>query len=374
MRLVSRRARLYRTIRTAHLERARELAPAAIVYHSRRYDFQEDLAVGLEIVQASPWGAARLLRRSNLEVLEISEPLWTESLPSSALAVFAVRFLRGARRPRIVTYAIGNQPPFSTPAPTLKRRVRWAVERVLARYVWKRVDAVAFGTDGAREVYRALLPAHPGMREALIPALPARSELPELDRAQHVIFLGAFVERKGLPLLLEAWPKVLEQRPAATLTLVGKGTLVDAARRTADADASIELVEDPPRTRIREILSRSLVLVLASQPSPTWREQVGLPIVEGLEQGCAIVTTTETGLAPWLAEHAHAVIPGDADAGVLARAIVGQIDAGDRSRAILASLPVRDGRLAADEWMFGDATVLLEDDAVGSRKVAEDHG
>lgn len=352
--LVSRRARLYESVRTAHLERAHELAPAAIVYRVKRYDFDEELAKGLELVQASPLQAALLLRRSKLDVLEINEPLMASSLPASALAVFAVRFL-ARHRPQIVTYAIGNADPFTAPAPSIKRRVRWAIERVLARYVWSQTDAIAYGTEGARDVYRAELAPRRGMRETLIPALPVSAGPAASDRAQHVVFLGAFVPRKGVPLLLEAWPLVVAERPDATLTLVGKGTLIDDVRRFAGETPSVGLIEDPPRDRIRETLAASLVLVLPSQPSPTWREQVGLPIVEGLEQGTAIVTTTETGLAPWLEEHGHGVVAGDADAAALARAIIGQIDAGDRSAEILASLPPQDGRLAADAWLFGDA-------------------
>lgn len=355
MRLQSRRARLYESVRTAHLERAHELVPAAIVYRVRRYDFDERLAAGLEIVHAGPFRAAHLLRRSRLDSLEINEPLMASSLPASALAIFATRFARGRRRPRIVTYVIGNADPFDAADPSLKRRARWIVEKCLARYVWKRTDAVAYGTAGARDVYRARLPRQSGMAETLIPALPAKTDVPHVDRASRVIFLGAFVHRKGVPLLMQAWPLVIAERPHATLTLIGKGTLIDDVRRFTGDNVSVDLVEDPPRGQIRSYLTRSLVLVLPSQPSPTWREQVGLPIVEALEQGCGVVTTTETGLAPWLAEHGHSVIPGDADDAILARAIIEQIDAGDRSAEILASLPPLDGRLAADAWLFGDA-------------------
>lgn len=354
MRLESRRARLYESVRTAHLERAHELVPAAIVYRVRRYDFDESVAKGLEVVHAKPIRAALLLRRSRLESLEINEPLMTSSLPASALAVFATRFARGANRPRIVTYVIGNADPFDAPNPSIKRRVRWAIEKRLARYVWKRTDAVAYGTAGARSVYRAALPRRSGMAETLIPALPARTEISRVDRAGRVVFLGAFVPRKGVLLLLEAWPLVFAQRPNATLNLVGKGALIDEVRRFTNDHTSVSLVEDPPREQIRSLLLQSLVLVLPSQPSRTWREQVGLPIVEGLEQGCAIVTTTESGLAPWLSEHGHGVVPGDADAQMLALAIIAQLDGGDRSADILSSLPRQDGRLAADAWMFGD--------------------
>jgi glycosyltransferase involved in cell wall biosynthesis len=255
-----------------------------------------------------------------------------------------------------VTYAIGNVDPFSGLPQSLKRRVKRRLQTMLARYVWKRLSAVAYGTDVARDVYHSVLPPRPGLDEALIPALPARAELAfDGTRDESVVFLGAFVARKGLPLVMEAWRRVVAERPGAALTLVGKGALLDDVRRFAAEEPTVRLVVDPPRHEIREILVHSRVLVLPSQPSPTWREQVGLPIVEGLEQGCAIVTTTETGLAPWLHEHGHAVVAGNADAEVLARAIIGQIDAGDRAASIVASLPPVDGRLAADAWMFGDA-------------------
>ncbi len=351
--LRSRRARLYESIRTAHLERAHELSPAAIVYRVRRYDFDDALAEGLELVQASPLEAAKLLRRSRLEALEINEPLMTSSLPASALAVFAATFAR-RRRPSIVTYAIGNADPFVAPAPSWKRRLRWRLQRLLLGYVWRRTDAIAYGTQGARDVYEQLLPSRPEMRSTLIPALPVSAAPATADRRERVTFLGAFVPRKGVALLLEAWPLVTAQRPHASLSLVGKGSLIEDVRAFAAAHDRVDVVEDPPRARIRDILETSLVLVLPSQPSPTWREQVGLPIVEALERGCSIVTTTETGLAPWLTEHGHGVIAGDADASALAAAIIGQIDAGDRSAEISASLPLQDGRLAADNWLFGD--------------------
>jgi glycosyltransferase involved in cell wall biosynthesis len=91
--------------------------------------------------------------------------------------------------------------------------------------------------------------------------------------------------------------------------------------------------------------------VLPSQPSATWREQVGLPIVEGLSYGCTIVTTTETGLAGWLSEHGHRVVAADADDGELAAAVAAALL--NPVEDVVASLPDHDGRLAADAWMFG---------------------
>jgi glycosyltransferase involved in cell wall biosynthesis len=293
-----------------------------------------------------------MLRRSDLDALEVNEPLMRSSIAATALAVFAVRALR-RRPPRIVTYAIENADPFGTAGASWKRRLRVRFERRLSVYIWKRLDAVAFGTDGARALYRELLPARPRRRATLIPALPARpDDLSSAPRGETVVFLGAFVPRKGLPLLLDAWPLVIAARPDARLHLIGKGSLEESAHAAAAAHASIDVVIDPPRAEIRRTLRSSRVLALPSQPSPAWREQVGLPIVEGLEAGCAIVTTDETGIAPWLAAHGHGVVAGTATAPQLARAIIEQLASGDRAEEIAASLPVEDGRLGADEWMF----------------------
>jgi glycosyltransferase involved in cell wall biosynthesis len=96
---------------------------------------------------------------------------------------------------------------------------------------------------------------------------------------------------------------------------------------------------------------------LASQPTAGWREQVGLPIVEGLAHGCRVVTTDQTGLAGWLREHAdrgHRVVPAGGSGADLAAAVLAALTTptGDGPGSVLADLPVRDGRLAADDWLF----------------------
>ena len=71
--------------------------------------------------------------------------------------------------------------------------------------------------------------------------------------------------------------------------------------------------------------------------------------MEGLSYGCTIVTTTETGLAGWLTEHQHRVLPADADEAQLAAAIT---DALRRPVTEHDPLPAQDGRLTTSAWMF----------------------
>lgn len=351
--------RLYESLRTAHLERARDLAPASIVYRVTRYDFDARLADGLDLVQAGPVAAAWGIARSRVRTLEVNEPLMTSSLPATALVLgaLAVRRLLTRRRVTVVSYLIGNADPFAAAtAPRLRTRLRRRAERVLAAVVWRRLDRVVSGTDSARETYERLLGPVPDRTwSATVPALPTRH--PEARgggvRPPAVVFVGAFAERKGLSVLLAAWPLVRAERPDARLALLGKGPLEADAHALAARDASVAVEVDPERTRIHDVLDDSRVLVLWSQPSPTWREQVGLPLVEGLSHGCTAVTTAETGLADWLTEHGHVVSRDDpASPEVLARAIVAGLDAGRTADSVLADLPDRDGRLVADDRLF----------------------
>lgn len=360
------RARLYETVRTAHLERAHLLEPAAIVYRWRRYDFDQAAAPGLQLIQASAVRAAALLVRSRVRILEINEPLQVSSMPATALALAALTASRIAGRPRttVVTYAIENADPGAVRLPRRRSRVRRVLELALARRVWARVDRIAFGTDAARETYARALPPHRRPLAAeLVPALPA--PLPDAARATKepgtVVYLGALVDRKGFPLVVEAWASVRAARPAARLVILGTGRHEELARTLAAEDPSVTFVRDPTRDVIRDTLLRSKVLTLPSQPQDDWREQVGLPIVEGLAAGCVIVTTTETGVAGWLSVHGHITLAAPTRPQELADALVSALDDPRSASDVVAALPAADGRLAADRLLFGPPSQLRAD-------------
>jgi glycosyltransferase involved in cell wall biosynthesis len=353
------RARLYQTLRTAHLERAHQLLPATILFQGRRYDFDEAAASGLDLVQTGPLGIGRYVFGSKISELEINEPLMRYSIRTSALALVALRArdLLRRRRTLVVTYAIENLDPFRTPASSLRGRLRAASDRALTRFVWRRVDRIAYGTGAARVLYESILPPHRRpLDSASIPALPAPCAAEDVDRMPHrVVYLGALTARKGFPLVMEAWDRVLERRPDATLLIMGKGALEQAAIDWAAPRSSVTVLIDPERREIHRQLASTQVLTLPSQPAPAWREQVGLPIVEGLSHGASIVTTTETGIADWLAANGHAAIRADAGAAELADAIIGLLEHPVPEAEVIASLPPRDGRLAADDWLFRTA-------------------
>lgn len=359
-----RRVRVYQSLRSAHLERAHQLVAASIIYGARRYDFDDSLAGGLDLIQARGARMVGVLMRSRIDELEINEPLQRPGLGRTAAAVATVRI--GAvlcRRPvTILTYAIENRDPFGGAGRlSLKHKARLRVDCFLSRYVSRHVDRIAYGTDSSRDLYESALRVELRHAEAVtIAALPApcNCELGKSRTNDAVLFLGALEPRKGFPELLAAWSRVVELRPSAKLFIIGKGSLELTARKMAADNSSISLVVDPPRAHIHRALRESALVILLSQPAPNWREQVGLPIVEGLAHGCSIVTTQETGLADWLRAHDHTVLAPNVSVGTLANSVVDALKGRRPSESILADLPNVDGRLRADEWLFagkGDA-------------------
>ncbi|MFE4950633.1 glycosyltransferase [Leifsonia sp. NPDC056665] len=350
--------RLYEQVRSVHLERARELAPAAIVYRAKRYDFDPALADGVELTQAGTLGAARLVLRSRITRVEIDEPLYLDSLPRTAavLAVLGMKHLAGAPRAEVATYAIEDLDPFAIRPPRVRSRLRRSVERVLAGYIWHRLDTVVYGTSEADVLYNSTF-AHPPRRQLTVEALPSpcpcAADLAVRDQ-DSVLFLGSFSPRKGFADVLEAWPAILSRHPGARLTLVGTGELLSAAQDAAAADPTIRLIVDPPRSVVHEELRRAHVLVLPSRRVGAWREQVGLPIVEGLAHGCEIVTTSETGIAEWLIDAGHVVLPAAIDSAGIADGVVDALVAPRGAADVLAALPGVDGRIAAGRALFGD--------------------
>ena len=83
--------------------------------------------------------------------------------------------------------------------------------------------------------------------------------------------------------------------------------------RDPELPAGATVRRGPPREAVHELLASSAVVVMPSVRRPGWREQIGLPLVEGLAHGCRVVTTTETGLADDVRDHPLVTLtaPGD---------------------------------------------------------------
>lgn len=354
-RRVPRVLKLYDEVRTAHLERITE-PRTTILFRRHRYDFDEALARGIDLQQAGAGGTLLWALRNPVDAIEVSEPFVVGTATRSLAAIIGNRarsLMRRERRARIVSYGIESlHPADAAPHLPIKARIRDGALALLVPMVWRGIDRFALGTDLAQEVYRRSFtgrwPEH-----RVIPALPvARAGVDVAQtRASTMVFLGDFSQRKGFPDLLAAWPQIKERVPEARLTIIGKGIGEPDALALAQSDPSVRVIVSPPREEIFTALAESRVVVLPSRRTPLWREQVGLPIVEGLSCGCAVVATSETGLAHWLGEHQHWVVP-PGNLAALCAAAVAALESERGPAEIIADLPAIDGRAAAEAWLF----------------------
>ncbi len=96
--------------------------------------------------------------------------------------------------------------------------------------------------------------------------------------------------------------------------MIGDGPLAPEAR----AQPGVRLLGPLPRPELPAAYASAAVAVLASIPTPRFREPWGLVCNEAMHQGCPVLASTAVGaVAGGLVRHGETgwvVAPGDADA------------------------------------------------------------
>jgi glycosyltransferase involved in cell wall biosynthesis len=160
----------------------------------------------------------------------------------------------------------------------------------------------------------------------------------DLGDGPLVLYVGRLVAEKGVAVLLEAWRRA---RPQATLVVIGDGPLAPDAR----GQAGVRLLGPLPRPELPAAYASASLAVLASIPTPRFREPWGLVCNEAMHQGCPVLASTAVGaVAGGLVRHDETgwvVAPGDADAlaGALAQLLGDaalRARLGDAARAAVA--------------------------------------
>jgi len=158
--------------------------------------------------------------------------------------------------------------------------------------------------------------------------------------ALRFLYVGRLAEEKGLFDLLDAFARVRQQLPTATLDFAGSGALEDELRQRAGQLGIASVVtflgtKSPHDTG--QLLMNSATMIL-----PSLREPWGLVVNEALSFGCPVVVSDICGCVPEL------VIDGvtgysfrAGDVGTLARAMLNaQLLSKDRAAVALRCLDV----------------------------------
>lgn len=143
------------------------------------------------------------------------------------------------------------------------------------------------------------------------------------DGAPMVAFVGRLVEKKGLDVLLKAWPAVRAAIPDARLVVLGAGEL---ARLLDGADGSItHLAPEPSRRhhQVRELIRSSTVVATPSRTAVTGdSESLLLVNLEAGASGRPVVTTRHGGIPEFVTDDGSGLVVEEGDADQLAGALV----------------------------------------------------
>ncbi len=125
------------------------------------------------------------------------------------------------------------------------------------------------------------------------PALRQRHALPA--EGPLVVFVGSLIERKGIDLLLNAWARVHERCPTASLVLVGKNRFADNPEAQAFLDRHLDALSAAARGAVHQVGIRNDVdeLLQASDlfVLPSRREGFGTVMIEAMACGLPCVVT-----------------------------------------------------------------------------------
>jgi glycosyltransferase involved in cell wall biosynthesis len=353
------------------------MAPARVFYVRTRYDFDPGLVDPTNPpVRLSKPGVVRELLRRHHPVVEVNEPTIVTEWSFLLAQIAAVR-LRDAvtrRRTTIVTYCIGLTDPASRLAQLrrLPRWLAWPIARTVLAVLLRSTDRLAFGTSAAQALYETYADRRRlADKSRLFEALPSVCDCMsgtgttgERRTPTQLCFVGKLSDRKGIRQVMATWELVRRDHPDATLRVLGKGELEHEVVAWAADRPEVSVEIDPAREVIHRTLRQSGALICLSQPHEV-REQVGLPIVEGLGHGCEVVATTETGLAPWLTDHGHGVVAPDAPPREVADEVAAAFTRAATRRGSLADLPREDQRIAVDRWLMTGQVEATTDDLDG---------
>jgi phosphatidylinositol alpha-mannosyltransferase len=147
----------------------------------------------------------------------------------------------------------------------------------------------------------------------------------------RVCFLGRDEPRKGLDVLLEAWPTIREQAQGASLTVMG----ADRGGGTGGV-TYLGRVSGPEKSRV---LASSQVLVAPN----TGGESFGIVLIEAMAAGCAVVCSDLAAFLDVVGPNARTFPAGDASR--LAREVAALLGDPESARALGEA-----GREASQEY------------------------
>ncbi len=236
-------------------------------------------------------------------------------------------------------------------------------ERFAYRYLLRQADVVVSCSKDLQSEVVALEPRvnacviYNGIDEGRFGRTAGPRVLPaQLENKELILNIGKYELRKAHDLLLRAFARVLEERPAAHLLIVGStGPEIEKTKATVTNSGLAEhvtLYNDLPHTAIPGMLATAHLFVLSSRWVPRkMGEGFPVAILEAAVAGKPVVTTRTCGAAEIIEDGVTGRLVALEDAGALAEAMCELLEHKERARAMAENLR----RKVLDEFTWGRA-------------------
>ncbi len=223
----------------------------------------------------------------------------------------------------------------------------WAEQRAVSRADVLIADSAAMAKRARSDYGRDGIVIHHGLELPPAPTTPGEG--------RHVLWLGRLEERKGIDLLIAAWPTVIRQIGHAELHVVGQ-----------DMGAWRKQLSTLPSVRVHGWLDGPAVAALRASCGtvvmPSRFESFGLAVLEAWSAGQCVVASDGGALPEVIAEAGWCPPAGDPStlATSLIEALTNQAERERRHRLATLRLPLFNGAafITASEKAYADAITV----------------
>jgi colanic acid/amylovoran biosynthesis glycosyltransferase len=240
-------------------------------------------------------------------------------MPVSGLApVLHAQFARGGALALPLAQALGLRLVVTLHGGDVSKRKNWH-GTVLARR-WPALVRQAARFVCVSHTVAEIAAAHGAPPDKLL-VLPIGVEVPDhpppAETPTAHLFVGRFVEKKGILTLADAIRRLRARGDATPITCVGDGPLRPALEALAQETTGITLTGWLPPDAVRAHMTRAVSLLVPSVIASDGDTE-GLPSVipEAMAQACPVIGSDQGGIAEAIRPDATGLLvpPGDADA------------------------------------------------------------
>jgi phosphatidylinositol alpha-mannosyltransferase len=270
-----------------------------------------------------------LLARERFDVLHLHEPM-TPALCVAALAL--------ARCPLVATWHASGE-------------LRWMKGGLpIWGFLIDRIDARIAVSGEARATAERWLP---GRYDVIPNGVHVPEPAPSREREHQIAFIGRHDRRKGLSVLLQAWPEI-RRRTGARLRLMGADPLQVrlALTRLRVPDDGIDVLGVVPNDVRTAELQHAKLLVSPALGG----ESFGLVLVEAFACATPVVASDISGYRDVMTSETGVLVPPD-DAAALADGVARLLADGPRREAMGAAAR----QVAVDRYSWPDVARRLEE-------------